>query len=304
MFVRVGKVTQRGADGCSRPRRALAFGDSRFDQRNDRRMRAWPRRLSEPLGVTGDRLPAPYRIEFNAPIMLDMAPLFLYLRREEQQGITEMSNKALAYYRTSSATNVGEDKDSRARQENAVRTYAATHGIEIVEAFYDVAVRGADMIDARPGFTAMLTAIAGNGVRTIIVETANRFARDLIVQETGYRFLQARGIELIAADSPTMFLDDTPTATLIRQILGSVAQFEKAALVSRLSAARKRLGKPGGKTPLATTRPDVAERVTALRSAEPTITLRAISATLEAEGFVTPNGKAYGPSAIARLLAR
>ena len=41
----------------------------------------------------------------------------------------------------------------------------------------------------------MLTAIAGNGVRTVLVETANRFARDLIVQETGYRFLQAQGIE-------------------------------------------------------------------------------------------------------------
>ena len=94
----------------------------------------------------------------------------------------------------------------------------------------------------------MLTAIAGNGVRTVLVETANRFARDLIVQETGYRFLQAQGIELVAVDSPMMFLDDTPTAALIRQILGAVAQFEKAALVSRLAAARKRLGRPGGKT--------------------------------------------------------
>ncbi len=31
----------------------------------------------------------------------------------------------------------------------------------------------------------MMERIAANGVRTIIVETANRFARDLIVQETG-----------------------------------------------------------------------------------------------------------------------
>jgi hypothetical protein len=33
----------------------------------------------------------------------------------------------------------------------------------------------------------MLELVASNGVRTIIVETANRFARDLIVQETGPR---------------------------------------------------------------------------------------------------------------------
>ena len=46
------------------------------------------------------------------------------------------------------------------------------------------------MIDVRPGFAAALEKIAGNGVRTIIVETANRFARDLIVQEIGYRRLR------------------------------------------------------------------------------------------------------------------
>ena len=36
-------------------------------------------------------------------------------------------------------------------------------------------------------------------MRTILVETASRFARDLIVQETGYEMLKARGIELIVA---------------------------------------------------------------------------------------------------------
>ena len=61
-----------------------------------------------------------------------------------------------------------------------------------MEWFDDPAVRGADAIDGRPGFAAALEKIAGNGVRTIIVETANRFARDLIVQETGYQRLNAR----------------------------------------------------------------------------------------------------------------
>jgi DNA invertase Pin-like site-specific DNA recombinase len=84
----------------------------------------------------------------------------------------------------------------------------------------------------RPGFAAALEQIAGNGVRTIIVETANRFARDLIVQETGFRRLQADGITLIAADKPDSFVDDTPTAVLVRQILGAVAQFDKAMTVA------------------------------------------------------------------------
>ena len=75
--------------------------------------------------------------------------------------------------------------------------------------FYDAAVSGADAIDSRPGFTAMLERIEGNGVRTIIVETASRFARDFMVQEVGHAKLRERGIDLIAADNPGSFIDDS-----------------------------------------------------------------------------------------------
>ena len=79
----------------------------------------------------------------------------------------------------------------------------------------------------------LASARAGNGVRKIIVETASRFARDLMVAEVGFKMLRDRGIDLIAADNPTTFLDDGPTSILIRQILGAVAQFEKAMLVAK-----------------------------------------------------------------------
>ena len=113
--------------------------------------------------------------------------------------------QAFAYLRTSSAANVGEDRDSDKRQAAAIEAYAKRAGVEVVETFYDAAVRGGDPIDTRPGFAAMLERIEGNGVRTIVVETANRFARDLMVQEVGFAMLQKRGINLIAADSPTSF---------------------------------------------------------------------------------------------------
>jgi DNA invertase Pin-like site-specific DNA recombinase len=45
-------------------------------------------------------------------------------------------------------------------------------------------VKGADLVDSRPGFAAMLQHLASDSVRTVIVETASRFARDLITQET------------------------------------------------------------------------------------------------------------------------
>ena len=93
--------------------------------------------------------------------------------------------QAVAYLRTSSATNVGPEKDSDKRQRAAIAAYAKAAGVEIVETFYDEAVLGADLIETRPAFKAMLERLLSNGVRTIVVETANRFARDLMVQEVG-----------------------------------------------------------------------------------------------------------------------
>ncbi|WP_210266309.1 recombinase family protein [Mesorhizobium sp. NZP2077] len=59
--------------------------------------------------------------------------------------------------------------------------FARSTGYEIIESYYDAAVSGADAVTARPGFSAMLERLLANGVRTILVETASRFARDLIV---------------------------------------------------------------------------------------------------------------------------
>ena len=58
---------------------------------------------------------------------------------------------AIGYTRTSSAANIGEDKDSVVRQRKAIQVYANRAGYRIVEWYDDPAVTGADTIDARPG---------------------------------------------------------------------------------------------------------------------------------------------------------
>ena len=160
----------------------------------------------------------------------------------------------------------------------AIAAYAKAAGFEIDAEFYDAAVSGADSITDRPGFVDMLAALLANGARTIIVESPDRFARDLMVQLTGHDLLKARGITLIAASAPAHFTEDTPTATLIRQVLGAVAEFEKAALVSKLSAARKRMrerdGKCEGRKPLAETNPAavaMARKLSAVRKRRPSL---------------------------------
>jgi DNA invertase Pin-like site-specific DNA recombinase len=229
---------------------------------------------------------------------------------------------ALAYLRTSSAANVGPDKDSDKRQREAIRAFAARAGYDIVDEFYDAAVSGADDVDTRPGFASMLERIEANGVRTIIVETANRFARDLMVQEVGYRKLRERGINLIAVDSPTSFIDDTPTAVLVRQVLGAIAQFDKAMTVAKLRGARDRVRREQGKcegrrTRIERLQDDAAaterllEAITLakrLNRASPKtgkrLSLRDIATELEAAGHLNEKGRPYHAESVKRMLVK
>lgn len=218
--------------------------------------------------------------------------------------------KAIAYLRTSSAANLGADKDTQKRQRIAIATYAKAAGYELVDEFTDEAVSGADPIDARPGFIAALARIKGNGVRTIIVENASRFARDLLVQEAGHAFLKREGIDLIAADSPDTFLDQGPTATLIRQVLGAVSQFEKAMLVAKLAGARARKKALTGEK--VTGRKSHAEMnlpmvLLAKKLARYPVdgrkrSLREIAAELDRQGFKAVNGSPLSAVAVKRMI--
>jgi DNA invertase Pin-like site-specific DNA recombinase len=214
-------------------------------------------------------------------------------------------NKAIGYYRTSSASNVGDDKDSLIRQKLAVERYAKQAGYTITDEFYDAAVSGADALDDRKGFSEALRRIASNGVRTIIVETASRFARDLIVAETGFRRLSEAGITLIAADAPNSFLDDTPTSVFIRQVLAAVQQLDRTMTVAKLRGARQRKRATGvkvdGRKSYAEKVPDTVARAKALRASG--MTLKQVSQQMTIEGFRTASGAPYQMSAIGRMIS-
>lgn len=202
--------------------------------------------------------------------------------------------QAVAYFRTSSVTNIA--GDSEERQRVAVHAFAAREGYAIVAEHYDAAVSGADSIHERPGFRRVMLDIAKSGARTILVETANRFARDLIVQETGWRHLQAKGVDLIAVDSPQAFVEDTPSSRLIRQILGALSEFERAAVTARLRGARIRTGKLGGRRPIALAAPEATARARQLSGNN-----SAISRQLALEGHFSSTGRPFKPSVVGRM---
>ena len=154
-----------------------------------------------------------------------------------------MDKNVCAYYRTSSAVNVGSDKDSKKRQQHSVRTYAQSKGLNVVREFYDKGVSGTLDVLNRPSFMEMLNYCEENKVSTIVFESACRMSRDLITMETGFQYLTSLGYKLISVSNPDTFIEDTPTSTMIRKVLGVISQFEKSNLVKKLQVARERKSK-------------------------------------------------------------
>jgi DNA invertase Pin-like site-specific DNA recombinase len=214
---------------------------------------------------------------------------------------------AVAYFRTSSAANVGTDKDSERRQREAVTAFAKSAGFQIVAEFFDAAVSGADPIESRAGFAALLDRIEGNGVRTVIVEDATRFARDLITQETGIIALIGRGVRVLTSAGDDLTATDDPFKIAMRQIAGAFAQLEKARLVAKLRHARERIraekGRCEGRKPIPA---EVVAEARRLARKNPRTgerrSLRQIAEELAKLGHVGPSGKPYFPASITHML--
>jgi hypothetical protein len=72
----------------------------------------------------------------------------------------------------------------------------------------------------------------------------------LKAKDDGLKYIRSgshRSKNGIAADSPGSFIDDTPTAKLVRQVLGAISEFDKAMTVAKLRGARERKRREAGK---------------------------------------------------------
>ncbi len=156
--------------------------------------------------------------------------------------------KAIAYYRTSSASGVGESTDTLPRQKEAVKKYALSKNIKIIAEFYDANVRGVIKVQDRPEFGKLLIKAQKENIDMILVENASRFSRDVMVQLMGHDLIKDMGIELVPVDAPEHFKDeDNPTAEMLRIIIAAVSMYEKKALVKKMASARGRIRERKGR---------------------------------------------------------
>jgi DNA invertase Pin-like site-specific DNA recombinase len=220
---------------------------------------------------------------------------------------TSSTVRAVSYLRVSSVGQI--DGDGFARQRETVRAYADRHGIELVGEYRDEGVSGTVEGADRDGFRELLGRIAGNCVRVVLVERADRLARDLLVQETLLRALIRLGVRVVEASSGVELTDESdPSRILIRQVLGAVAEHDKACLVAKLRKARQRkrelTGRCEGRIPFgfrAVEREGLV-RITALWKEGKSS--RSIAATLNAEGIATRTGKPWTFATVAKIARR
>jgi DNA invertase Pin-like site-specific DNA recombinase len=158
-----------------------------------------------------------------------------------------VKTKAFSYLRVSGKGQV--DGDGFPRQRESVQKYAKAHKVEIVAEYRDEGVSGTKDHFDRPGLTDLFVAIKSNGVRLVLVERADRLARDLMVGEIILSEFRSLGVRVIDASSDTDLTveDDDPTRTLMRQMLGAIAQWEKSIIVQKLRAARVRMRREKGR---------------------------------------------------------
>jgi len=220
--------------------------------------------------------------------------------------------KAVSYLRVSGRGQIG--GDGFPRQREAVKRYADSHNLDIVAEYRDEGVRGEKELADRKGLAALMDHIQANGVRIVLVEQANRIARDLMVGEIILADLRKRGVRVLSADGGIDTQQeqnpndpDAATRTLIRQLLGAVAQYDKALTVWKLRAARQRIrrqhGRCEGRRPYGCTSQEraILTRMQQLASGR---TAYGVAQALNAEGLPSRSGKPWAATSVKRIVGR
>ncbi len=219
-----------------------------------------------------------------------------------------------SYLRVSSRGQI--DGDGFDRQRDKIQQWTKANGATVEREFREEGVSGANELDGRPAMIELLGAIAANGVRTVVVERADRFARDLVASELLLREFTRLGVRVIEAEGGNDLSagdGSNPTAKLIRQILAAVSEFDKTSVVLKLKAARVRArrenatGKCEGRKAFGEREGEAATlaKIQSLRRKPKDgkrMPFAAIAEKLNADGVSTRTGKPWHGEVVRRLL--
>lgn len=201
--------------------------------------------------------------------------------------------KAYGYIRVSDKSQIS--GDGFLRQEKAIKDYAKANNFEVVSIYREEGVSGTLL--NRPTLTQLLLDLETEDVKTVIIERIDRLARDLMIQENIIHDMQKRDITLLSATDGDLLQDD-PTRKLIRQVLGSIAEYDKSMLVAKLKAAKDRIKATGqkceGRKSYHELNPNLIQELKKLRRKPRNgkrLSLNKTLQSLQAQGFTSASGQ-------------
>lgn len=228
-----------------------------------------------------------------------------------------------AYLRFSPTSN-GEHSNSIELQREVIDAWSARFGHNIVKYCADDGISGGEDLDVRVALGVALESVKTGLSDGIVVKCLDRWARDLVIQETCIkRVARLGGVVFSTVDAEQQNMGDDPDQEFMRIVQGGLAQRERKIIVRRMSAGRKlaasqgkfAYGAPpygqavaphdsgkGSKLVEVPAEQLVIQRITALRDSG--LSIRAVAAALNAEGHKTRHGGDWASSTVAKVLDR
>ena len=218
---------------------------------------------------------------------------------------------AVGYARVSTQGQADEGVSLEAQQA-AIARFCAAQGLELLEVCVDAGVSGAAELGKRPGLLAALELVRKHKA-SLVAYKRDRIARDVVLAATVERMAQsAKGAVLtVEGDNGA-----SPESALMRVMVDAFAQYERALIAARTRSAlahKKAKGERTGAVPFGSTlaadgvkleqcaaEQEVLRLVRELRAEG--LSLRAITAQLEARGVLNRNGKPLLLTSVARML--
>lgn len=133
---------------------------------------------------------------------------------------------------------VSTDQQTTENQRRVLLDIAERSGWEVVAVFEDQGISGAKGRDQRPGFDALLKAVARSEIQMVAAWSVDRLGRSLPDLIGLLSDLQARGCDLFLHQQS---LDtSTPTGRAMYGMLSIFAEFERSMISNRVRAGQQR----------------------------------------------------------------
>lgn len=201
-------------------------------------------------------------------------------------------------------------------QRASIEAWAARAGVTVVGWHVDQGVSGAAPLEKRAGLMAAVDALAQHGAGVLVVAKRDRLARDVVLAALVERLVIREGARVASAAGEGTD-GDGPADQMLRSMLDCFAQYERAIIRQRTTAAlavKKARGERVGAVPYGqavgadgrTLVPCPEEQAVlecVLAWHQQGLSQRAIVAALAADGRCNRSGNPFTKTSVERMLA-